>query len=90
MSKGPTDKTTLAAIDSLRGTVTMARVLVESGRTIDLAGLDAEAATLCAQVAKLPAATGQRLRPALEALVRDVEGLAATLPYPSSLPLGRP
>jgi hypothetical protein len=86
MSKGPTDKTTLAAIDSLRGTVTMARVLVESGRTIDLAGLDAEAATLCAQVAKLPAAIGQRLRPALEALVRDVEGLAATLPYPPGRP----
>jgi hypothetical protein len=86
MSKGPSDKAALAAIDSLRGTVTMARVLVQSGRDVDLAGLDAEAATLCAQVAKLPAASGQRLRPALEALVRDVEGLAATLPYPPGQP----
>lgn len=72
----------LAAIDSLRGTVTMARVLVQSGRTVDLAGLDAEAATLCGQVTQLPRPTGQRLRPALEALVRDIEGLAATLPLP--------
>ncbi len=85
MSKGTTEKA-LAAIDSLRGTVTMARVLVQSGREVDLAGLDAEAATLCAQVAKLPNATGQRLRPSLEALVREVEGLAATLPYPPSRP----
>lgn len=85
MSKGPADKA-LAAIDSLRGTVTMARVLVQSGRAVDLAGLDAEAATLCAQVAKLPGPTGQRLRPALLALVRDVEGLAATLPSPAEQP----
>lgn len=81
MSKAPADRV-LAAIDSLRGTVTMARVLVQSGRTVDLAGLDGEAATLCQQVAKLPRALGARLRPALEALVRDIEGLAATLPFP--------
>ena len=71
-----------AAIDSLRGTVTMARVLVQSGRTIDLAGLDAEAATLCQRVAQLPRALGQKLRPGLVALVQDIEGLAATLPLP--------
>jgi hypothetical protein len=81
MSKAPADRV-LAAIDSLRGTVTMARVLVQSGRTVDLAGLDAEAATLCQQVTKLPNALGRRLRPALEALVLDIEGLAATLPFP--------
>ena len=83
MSKPPAE-TALAAIESLRGTLTMARVLVQSGRVVDLAGLDAEAATLCAQVARLPGASGQRLRPALEALVREVEGLAATLPYPAA------
>jgi hypothetical protein len=83
MIKGPAEAV-LAAIDSLHGTVTMARVLVQSGRTIDLAGLDAEAMMLCAAVAGLPKSTGKLLRPALEALVREVEGLAATLPCPSA------
>jgi hypothetical protein len=73
---------TLAAIESLHGTVLMARALVSTGRQIDLAGLDAEAATLCAAVALLPPSTARPLRPALEALAREVDGLAAVLPSP--------
>ncbi len=79
MSKADTVQ---AAINSLRGTVTMAWVLVQSGRTIDLVGLDAEAATLCQRVEQLPRTLGLKLRPALVALVQDIEGLAATLPLP--------
>ena len=81
MSRSPSDSLQ-AAIDSLRGTVTMARVLVQSGRAVDLEGLDLEAAEICARVSGLPRARGQRLLPALSALVRDIEGLAATLPPP--------
>ena len=73
---------TLAVIDSLHSTVLMARALVSTGRQIDLAGLDLEAASLCAAVGRLPPAEARRLRPALQALVHEVEGLAAVLPPP--------
>ncbi|MCO6419904.1 hypothetical protein JYK14_27635 [Siccirubricoccus sp. KC 17139] len=86
MSQSPgTDRYTapvLAAIQSMQGTVTLARALSEGGRRIDLAGLDAEAARLCAAVAVLPKPAGQSLRPALLALLAEVEGLAGTLPAP--------
>ena len=58
----------------------MARVLAECGRAIDLAGLDREAAALCASVQALPREEAQQLRPLLVALLRDVTALAATLP----------
>jgi hypothetical protein len=74
---------TLAAIEALHDTIRMARALVDNGRRIDLAGLDAEAATLCTAVALLPEGTARPLRPALEALAREVDGLAAALPSPS-------
>ncbi len=71
----------LAAIDSLRGTLGTARALAQNGRRIDLAGLDAEA-VLCAAVTLLPRAAARGLRPALEALLRELDGLAASLPGP--------
>ena len=82
MNTGSAAAPTLAAIEALHGTVLMARALVSTGRQVDLAGLDAEAACLCAAVASLPAAAARPLRPALESLARDVEGLAAMLPPP--------
>lgn len=79
----PEQRAALAAIESLHGTVTMARVLVEAGRTVDLAGLDSDTATLCTAVALLPAQVARNLRPALEDLVREVDTLRAALPAPS-------
>ena len=73
---------TLAAIEALHGTVLMARALVSTGRQVDLAGLDAEAADVCSAVERLSQATAQSLRPALEALAREVDGLATVLPPP--------
>lgn len=73
---------TLAAIEALHGTVLMARALVTTGRRVDLTGLDVEAACLCAAVAGLPIDIARPLRPALDALARDVDGLAALLPPP--------
>jgi hypothetical protein len=67
------------ALEGLAGTVTMARLLAESGRQIDLAGLDREAGTLCTAVALLPVGEARLLRPLLEALCRDVDALHASL-----------
>jgi hypothetical protein len=66
-----------AAIEAMGGTVTVARALVEGGRRVDLAGLDREAAALCAAVMALGIEEGRLLRPALVALLRQVESLAA-------------
>jgi hypothetical protein len=68
-----------AAIEALGGTVTVARALIEGGRRIDLEGLDRDATALCAAVMTLEREAAQHLRPALEALLRQVEHLAAAL-----------
>jgi hypothetical protein len=68
-----------AAIEAMDGTLVMARALVEGGRRIDLAGLEQEAGRLCAAVITLDVAEAKPLRPALEALRRQVDGLSASL-----------
>jgi len=70
---------TQAAIESLHGTLSMARALVVSGRTIDLAGLDREAARLCAAVACLPGDSGRPLLVPLEALARELDLLTGVV-----------
>jgi len=72
----------LAAIEALQCTVAVARSLVEAGRRIDLTGFDRDTATVCTAIALLPPANARPLRPALQALLRDVEGLGTTLPAP--------
>ncbi|WP_439595303.1 hypothetical protein [Falsiroseomonas sp.] len=66
-----------AAIESMGGTVLVARVLVEGGRQVDLEGLDRDATALCAAVLALRPEEGRLLRPALEGLLRQVNELAA-------------
>lgn len=73
---------TMAAIDSLHGTLSMARALILSGRAIDLAGLDREAARLCAAVACLPGDSGQALLTPLMGLTREVDLLSVCIPPP--------
>lgn len=68
-----------AAIEGLGGTVALARALAEGGRSIDLAGLDRDATALCAAVMALEQDAARALRPALEALLRQVEGLNTEL-----------
>jgi hypothetical protein len=68
-----------AVIEAMDGTLAMAAALVEGGRRIDLSGLDREAAVLCAAAMALGPEQGRSLRPALEALLRQVDGLAARL-----------
>ena len=72
----------LAAIDSLQGTLTMARALVMAGREVELEGLDREAARLCAAVACLPGDSGQVLIGSLVSLTREIDALSVCLPEP--------
>lgn len=73
---------TLAAIDSLQGTLAMARALVMAGRQVELEGLDREAARLCAAVACLPGDSGQVLIGSLVGLTREIDALSVCLPEP--------
>lgn len=63
------------AIDSMGGTVALARALVEGGRQVDLEGLDQDANALCAAVMMLERDEARQLRPALETLLRQVSEL---------------
>ena len=70
----------------LRKTAEFARALVESGRAIDLTGLDHEVGLLCAKSLDLPPEEGRRIRPHLIALSGVMEALSrvlATPPAPS-------
>lgn len=64
-----------AAIEEMGGTVAVARALVGGGRRVDLAGLERDAAALCAAVMTLERDAARALRPSLEALLRQVDGL---------------
>lgn len=74
-----------AAIDSMQGTLRVAAALLEGGRSIDLEGLDVEAARLCLAVGVLPRDQAEPLRPALEALLRDLDQVTAALPRPDGI-----
>jgi hypothetical protein len=78
----PNPTPTLAAIESMRDTLAVARALVEAGRQVDLTGLDAGTAAICAAVAMLPSDSATPLLPALVALLGEVDGLSATLAQP--------
>ena len=63
----------------LMNIVDVARALVETGRTVDLAGLQSEVGLLCAKTLDLPPDEGRRMRPRLIALSGSVEVLARAL-----------
>jgi hypothetical protein len=67
------------AIDSLGGTLAVARALVEGGRRVDLAGLEGDCAALCMALMTLRPPEARRLLPALEDLLLQVNRLAADL-----------
>jgi hypothetical protein len=70
----------LASIEALRSTLAMARALVEGGRMVDLAGLDADAAIICRTLEGLPNHAARAMRPAILSLIREVEALAILMP----------
>lgn len=71
---------TLGSIETMRATVAMARALVEGGRDVDLAGLEHDAAAICQALDHLPAHSARAMRPAMLALMREVEALAVVIP----------
>ncbi len=72
----------LAAIDSLSTTLAVARALVGAGRTVELDGLEQEAARLCAALACMQDGAGTLLRPPLQELTRELDRLDLALRLP--------
>ena len=70
---------TRAALDSLHGTLAIARALVLAGREVDLAGLDGDAGRLCAAIACLPPGSAAAFRLPLLELTAELDGLRAAL-----------
>ena len=71
-----------AVAGALRGvvsTVAIAQGLASSGRTVDLAGLDAAAGMLCARILDLPPVEGAALRPALVELEARLVALGTAI-----------
>jgi hypothetical protein len=71
-----------AAIEAMEATLNVAEALVGEGRRVDLAGLEHEAARLCAACLAAPAAAVPALRGRLAALLRAVDRLTAGLAPP--------
>ncbi len=65
--------------DAMSGSLRVARALVQAGRQVDLAGLDAEAGRLCAACLDLTPDQGRALRPLLQAVLADLEALALSM-----------
>lgn len=64
-----------AAVEHLTETLVLARVLVQSGAAIDLAGLDREVGDLCAEAISLPRAEGRDMATPLADLLNEIEQL---------------
>ena len=72
-------KAVLAAVDELHGVLSLAEVLLMTGRRLDLQGLDKEVASICTATAGLPPEEGRAARPALADLLAQVEVLHGRL-----------
>ncbi|MCA3322581.1 MAG: hypothetical protein INF79_11875 [Roseomonas sp.] len=72
----------LAAIKAMGESLTRAEASLAEGYGLDLAGLDAEIARLCAAAKVAPAPMIPALRRGLEGLLAQVERLQADLPRP--------
>lgn len=68
-----------AMAEHLAATIRLSRAMVETGRRVDIAGLDGGIGLLCAQALDLPQAQGRALVPFLAALLAEVDALATTL-----------
>lgn len=69
----------LAAIEAVHATLAVARALVQSGREVDLTGLDAEAGRLCIAIACASPQVGPRLLLPLHDLVAELDRLRGCL-----------
>ncbi|WP_338663203.1 hypothetical protein VQH23_24085 [Pararoseomonas sp. SCSIO 73927] len=69
----------LAAVDELHGVLSLAEVLLQGGRDLDLQGLEGEVAALCDAALALPREEGRLTRPALAGLLAQVDGLRSRI-----------
>ncbi len=67
------------SIDRIVGALAMTRALVDAGREVDLAGLDAEIGAVCAGLPDLPREWGRASVPALRALLGHVDALRTAM-----------
>ncbi len=68
-----------AAAQGLGGLLSVAEGLLRAGRTVDLDGLERDAASLCAAAMALPPDHGRALRGELAVLMANVDSLIARL-----------
>ncbi len=77
------DRTRIGRTRSLAGgvatTIRLSRALVDTGRSVDLAGLDRIIGLLCAKALDLQPEQGRELIPELSAMLREIDGLSAAL-----------
>jgi hypothetical protein len=65
--------------DRLTRTVSIARALVESGRAVDLAGLEDGVGLLCAKTLDMPIPESREMLPAMLELRAQIDSLAARM-----------
>jgi hypothetical protein len=64
---------TLAFCDAIARTITIARIMLDAGESVDLTGLDNGIGLLCAKTLDLPPAMGRALRPRLTGVLDALE-----------------
>ncbi len=74
-----THKTLHRDLSAVAAALADAGAQAEAGALVDLVGLEERVAALCAAVEALPGNEGQALLAELEAIIRALDGLAATL-----------
>lgn len=75
-----------AFADGVTQTLSVARGLVEAGRSVDLAGLEDQIGLLCAKALDLQPAEGRIMRTELIAVLARVEALSVALLHAKDLP----
>lgn len=65
----------LAGLSRLADTLAVARVLIQSGVTVDLTGLDRDVGDLCAEAVALPRAQGREMASPLADLLLQIDEL---------------
>jgi hypothetical protein len=69
----------ISMADGLARTITIARLLVENGRIVDMTGLDRGIGLLCAKALDLPPEAGRNLRPTLMMVLGEANTLTEAL-----------
>ena len=66
-------------VDGVGATLRVARSLLQSGRQVDVEGLDRIIGVLCARALDLPPEQGRNIRPRLAILLRELDALGVAM-----------